>query len=142
MVRGALKTAPLSFVLLASVAFVACSSEEEAGPTNNGVNDVRRACEIRLTWRSPMPIACTDCLGVSSAPRCDCSDKDYAGACRPQQEAEVSEPTCDGVRTCVNSCAAGDCGCVDGCYTGKEICRQRSSALDGCLAETCAKYCQ
>lgn len=143
MVRLALKAClALALVMGTMVAFAACSSDEDAGPANNGVNDVRRACEIRVTWKSPLPIACSDCLGVSAAPRCDCSDKDYAGACRAQQEAEIGEPTCDGVRACANTCAPGDCNCLEGCFAGKEACRARASALDGCLAETCAKYCQ
>src|SRR5687767_7430570 len=115
------------FLLIAAFAIcllTACSSDENgASATSNGVNDVRRACDIRLAWKSPITVACTECIGLASAPRCDCSVQDYAGRCNEQQRAKANEPSCEGVNACVTHCEDTDCDCIEACYAGKDACR-------------------
>lgn len=125
-------------------ALVACSSsnDDEPLPTTNGVNDVRKACDIRATWKARTTQPCTDCISLASAQRCECSSEDFAGRCNSQQQAKVKEATCEGVDACVGNCEASDCNCVDDCYAGKETCRTLGAAMDGCLAEVCAAHCQ
>lgn len=125
--------------VLACVA-LGCGSDEDAQPTTNGVNDVSKACAIRAQW-SRAGSECIECLTTSSVPRCECSTKDYAGKCSGQQTARNDEPTCQGVPECVYGCN-DDCACIDACYANKDVCRQKGSALDGCLAAICDAYCR
>ncbi|MBX3201300.1 MAG: hypothetical protein KF894_24405 [Labilithrix sp.] len=131
----------LSFL---AVTTIACSDDAEADPVGgNGVNDVSQACAIRAQWTRPSTTACTECMGIASVAKCDCTAvRDYAGLCSTQQDAKTQEATCAGVGECVFKCAASDCACVEACYAGKDVCRQRASALDGCLAETCDSHCR
>ena len=130
---------------LLGIATIACSGDDEDAtpPTTNGVNDVAKACAIRAQWTQLNSLDCNDCLGVASVAKCDCtSAKEYAGRCSTQQEAKTDEPACAGVGECVFKCDANDCTCVEACYAGKDACRVRASALDGCLAEVCDSYCR
>ncbi len=141
------RTASLSLALgLSCLAGApACSSASSSStmtPTTNGVNDVLKACQIRATWTNASSTPCTNCIGNSLAPRCPCSDHDYAGACSDQNTARNKEPTCDGTADCVTKCAHGDCACVDACYASKAACRTLASAADGCVAEICVQYCK
>ncbi|MCW5832601.1 MAG: hypothetical protein KIS78_09350 [Labilithrix sp.] len=129
---------------LLAVATVACSADADADPVgSNGVNDVSQACAIRAQWTRPNSTDCNECIGIASVAKCDCTAiKDYAGLCSTQQNAKNEEPTCAGVGECVFKCDASDCACVEACYSGKEVCRERASALDGCLADVCDTYCR
>ncbi len=129
---------------LLGITTFACSDDADADPAPiNGVNDVGKACAIRAQWTRPNSLDCNDCLGIASVAECDCTSvKDYAGLCSEQQNAKTKEPTCEGVGECVFKCAAGDCACVETCYANKDICRERASALDGCLAEVCDTHCR
>jgi hypothetical protein len=144
-VRSRPVTSSLRFLLvLASVALAAaCSSSDDAQTHgSNGVDDVAKACAIRASWTQGQSAVCNTCLAEATAPRCACSDKDFAGKCSTQKDALDTEPTCDGVSTCRLECQPTDCACIDACYAGKEICRARASAVDGCTAEACAEICQ
>jgi hypothetical protein len=134
----------LAVPVLALAPLVACSSddEEKTGSASNGVNDVGQACQIRAAWTRATAVDCTDCLAISTVARCDCSVKDYAGLCSEQHNARNAEPACAGVAECAYKCKQGDCGCVDACLAGKEACRPRTAALDGCLAEVCDVHCR
>ena len=127
---------------LVAFAFLACNDEEDKSPPTNGVNDVSKACAIRARWTRGTVQECSNCLGISVVPFCDCSTEPYAGKCSEQKTAKIAEPACGGVGECVFGCAASDCACVDACYANKEACRVRASALDGCLAEVCDSYCR
>jgi hypothetical protein len=81
---------------------------------------------------------------VASAPleRCPCASEDYVGKCWSLQKDKKAEPTCAGVDECIFHCAANDCGCIDACYAEKDACRTKASAVDGCVAEICDRYCR
>src|SRR5512140_1147522 len=143
----------MRFASFASLAFAfaslslapACSSSSSGvgmTPTTNGVDDVHKACEIRAGWLNTSTTPCNNCVGLSTSPRCACTDQEYAGSCSDQTAAKNKEPTCDGTIDCVGKCARTDCACIDACYAGKAACRTLASAADGCVAEICAKYCK
>lgn len=122
---------------------VGCSSSTPASsPGSNGVDDVKKACEIRTTWAHPTSGACTDCFAYAKAERCDCTDLPYAGKCSGQDKARAAEASCGDVDTCIRACTATDCACVDACYAAKAACRKAASAVDGCVAETCDEHCR
>lgn len=133
----------LRFVVIAS-AVVACSSDDSSppvAPSDNGVDDVRQACEIRLAWRGATTSQCTSCLAAAANPPCACTDtKAYGGRCESQQNARARAP-CDGVEACRFACPISDCGCLDACYAQKDACRAATSALEGCVAKVCAEEC-
>lgn len=132
----------LAFAPFVFVVAAACGSDPEAAPV--GVNDVRKACEIRTTWQRLDSLDCSECFGIASAQKCDCPNlqRDYAGKCASHRDAKLAEPACEGVDACVNACPKTDCGCVEGCYAGKDACRPIGNAMDGCLAEVCDAYCR
>ena len=126
--------------LFLSLIGVACKSSERA--PNNGVNDVRKACEARLSWKGATTLRCSYCLAAAANPPCACSSRrDFSGRCEKQQSLRSAEPSCEGVEECRFRCAAADCGCVEACYAKKEACRAVASALDGCIADVCAAEC-
>jgi hypothetical protein len=131
-----------SLPLLVVVA-MACGPDPPP-PQAVGVNDVRKACDIRTTWVRRTTTECTECLAIASTPECDCPalQREYSGKCSTHRDAKLAEPTCDGVDACANNCPPADCACVENCYAGKATCRERGSALDGCLAELCDKSCR
>lgn len=142
MVSHVVKSVSLVLPLI-SLAVAACSSSgSSSSSTTNGVDDVKRACEVRATWKSAQTTACTDCISYATTPRCECTDLDYAGKCSEQKKAVDAEPTCAGVESCVGACARSDCACADTCYAGKGACRSVASAANGCVAEICATHCQ
>ncbi len=125
-----------------------CSSSSSGGPSSggiigtDGVNDVNKACVIRTGWTQSNSAACSRCTGLSTSGRCPCSDKDYEGACAAQEQGIANEPGCVNAHSCETSCKLGDCACADACYAGKDACRPKAAALDGCLAEICDSYCK
>ncbi len=134
----------LSLACLGTVALAACSSSSsgtQVVPSTNGVDDVKKACDIRSTWANAHTSACTGCTSLVTTPRCSCASNDYEGACSNQQAGVTNEPTCTGIDECVNKCGS-DCTCVDGCYAGKDACRTRAAALDGCIADVCDPHCR
>ncbi len=125
-----------------------CSSTSSAAPTNggivgtDGVNDVSKACVIRTGWMASSTTACSRCTGLSTSSRCPCASYDFEGACATQESAVAKEPGCVNAHSCEASCKQGDCACADACYAGKDACRPKAAALDGCLAEVCDSYCK
>lgn len=127
---------------LACLSVAACSSDADPPASTNGVDDVRDACELRLSWKAGSSSRCSYCLAAVANPPCECSEQhDFAGLCEEQQAARSREPSCEGVEECRFECGTGDCACVDACYRDKDACRKAASALDGCVAEVCAPEC-
>lgn len=131
----------LSFSVLVAVV-AACGGP--SSPPQNGVNDVKKACEIRLGWTNRSAVACTDCLSISQAPKCDCPafQQEYAAKCSEQARSRSDEPSCDGTPGCVGNCQPDDCACIDACFAGRERCRELTSAADGCTTDVCDAYCR
>lgn len=131
------------FFLLVLALVAACERFDET-PEDNGVDDVKKACEIRATWTRRGITSCDDCIAVSQAPTCGCPafQQPYIARCVDQSHARVAEPSCDGTLDCVGKCNPNDCDCVDRCYAGKDLCREVASALDGCVADVCDAYCR
>lgn len=120
--------------------FVACAADRPGQPV--GVNDVRKACEIRATWARRTTQGCGDCLLYASTPYCACFGKDYSGKCSDHAAAKHRESTCSDADACVNRCPLSDCACVDACYVSAAACRPHAAALEGCLVEVCAEHCR
>lgn len=128
--------------LTAALLVVACSSDDGAAP-RNGVNDVRKACDIRAAWARTNTNDCINCLAGVRSQACDCPEfKDYAGLCRSQEESRLAEPTCKGVSDCVNKCVRNDCNCIDTCYVAAAGCKPFAAATEGCATDVCTQYCQ
>jgi hypothetical protein len=130
-----------SCVLLVWVA--ACGGDDKPAP-NNGVNDVKAACEIRTQWQKRADQACVDCLSISTGPACGCPafPQEYTGKCSDQSAAVGNEHDCDFVGGCTSKCDPKDCGCIDACYNDRPACRPKAAALDGCTTDVCDKYCR
>lgn len=126
----------VAVVSLVGVVAAACDGE------NNGVDDVKGACEIRVTWKRLNTESCVTCISAAPSVSCECPEfKDFAGKCEPQGAARRNEPSCTvAIDECVNNCKT-DCACVDACYARDPGCRRVTSARDGCVAEVCAPYC-
>lgn len=118
----------------------ACQSENS--DADNGVNDVRAACEIRAAWKNRNAEKCGLCPTAAIMPACGCASfEGFDGVCASQGAARRAEASCtETLEQCVNACGA-DCGCVDLCYAAAPACRQASAARDGCVAEKCSAYC-
>lgn len=125
--------------LFVALAVTACTTDEP----NNGVNDVKAACEIRATWKRVETEDCRNCMTAAPLVSCECeSFKAFAGLCQEQGDARIREPSCnDAVEQCVTTCRKSDCACVEGCYARAEACKKASAARDGCVADVCAQYC-
>lgn len=133
---------PASLAALAAFVPLACASDPEA--RDNGVNDVRGACEVRASWKNADAPDCRTCQTSAVLQRCECESlREFSGACVAQADDRRAEPSCTAaLDQCVQGCAPTDCGCLDGCYATAQACRQASSARDGCVAEVCAKFCE
>ncbi len=137
----------LRFSVLFLIGFSACaSSSSSSAPTNgNGVDDVKKACEIRTSWTKRNANTCVECQSFAPIAKCNCpsfANATYMGQCQAQGETKSHEAECDTqLDDCVHTCQ-DDCGCIDGCYAGKDKCRAAAAAVDGCVAEVCASYCQ
>lgn len=132
----------LAFVLLPCLLVAACGDDDDDA-TNNGVNDVTAACQIRAAWTQANSEKCVQCQTTAPLQRCDCEAlAEFSGACFAQGEARRAEPTCTrALDDCVRACK-GECGCVDGCYAEAAACKTRAAALDGCVADTCRRHCE
>lgn len=126
-----------SFALIALVS-IGCNDDPKNG---NGVNDVRRACELRAKWNR-VDNQCSVCEAAVVSPRCDCSElAAFSAACIEQ--ADARRPVCsEDIDKCVNTCARDDCNCIEGCYANDARCKSASAARDGCITDACAKYCK
>ncbi|MDB4936285.1 MAG: hypothetical protein JWP87_3257 [Labilithrix sp.] len=133
----------LGVPLLALALTPACSSNDDP-PPRNGVNDVKRACEIRASWTNKGNDRCINCQVAAQSPACDCEAfKDFASLCKGQDDARRAEPTCTAeLDACTKACTQTDCACIDGCYAQSAKCKQVSAAKDGCIADVCTQYCQ
>lgn len=131
--------AALAGVTLLLVA--ACSSEDD--DIRVGVNDVRKACEIRATWTTPDANDCSACQTSAILERCECEAlRDFSGACVEAANRVRSEASCtQQIETCWRACPQGDCACVDACYAGADACRRAAGGREGCVADVCSKYC-
>jgi hypothetical protein len=132
----------VSVLALGMLATAGCSPK--ASPANNGVNDVKKACEIRATWQNKPAKKCVDCLAAAPSPKCACEEfVGFSGLCEDQGTAWRTEPACtDAINQCPYKCAETDCACIDACYAASETCRNVTAAKDGCVADACAQYCK
>jgi hypothetical protein len=128
-------------LVLVSLSVSACSSTAAEAPTN-GVDDVLKACELRVPWKSTSSSSCSTCIGLATTPRCACTDRDFAGKCSDQQAAKTAEPTCEGTPECVAASDRPACASIVACYASLAACRVRASALDGCVVAICDAYCE
>lgn len=133
-------SASVSMIVVAAVILGACGKDDEA--TSNGVNDVRKACEIRATWRNLSAEKCGLCQAAAPRPPCGCeSFSGFDGVCAAQGDARRAEPSCSEVfDRCEIGCAS-NCACIENCYATAQACKRVSAARDGCVAEACASYC-
>lgn len=133
--RTTLSLGAAAFVVLA----VACGGDDG---NSNGVNDVKKACEIRVAWKNLDTSRCSECIGAASAPPCECEAiKEFAGRCEKQGSARAKEVGCSlKIEQCVLDCKK-DCNCVDACYNENAACRAVTAARDGCVADQCAGAC-
>ena len=134
-----------SRVLAASFAFAgigACASAQDA--PRNGVDDVRAACDLRVTWTNTGSDTCVNCIAAAPSPACECEAfKEFGGLCNSQNEARLAEPSCTStVKACTFACPKDDCGCLEGCYATAEACKRVAAATDGCVSDVCAPYCR
>jgi hypothetical protein len=128
--------------LVMSLICAACSSEDDP-PLDNGVNDVRQACDIRMAWKNPSADKCSLCQAAAPVKPCGCEAfAGFDGVCQQQGEARRGEASCvQAIDECVVNCAK-DCGCVEACYANAPACKQATAARDGCIAKKCTAYCE
>lgn len=120
----------------------ACGKGNDDDPTNNGVDDVHKACEVRSGWTRIKEEKCVFCMSASPLPKCDCEAlQPFSGSCSKQGENYRSACS-ESVIDCAGHCATTDCACLDGCYAAADECTVRAAERDGCVAEQCAQYCQ
>ena len=131
-------------VLVGSGFATSACSPKDGDPPRNGVNDVRKACELRASWTKGADRTCINCVAAAPSPACDCPDfKEFGGLCKSQDNDRRAEPSCtDAIGNCTRACAAKDCACVESCYAQAEACKRVAAAEDGCIADACTKYCQ
>ena len=137
-----MKLTPLlaTALVLGTVGGTACAPAKDA--PNNGVDDVKKACEIRATWTKASAEKCVNCVASAPSPACECElFKEFGGKCEPQNAARLANGSCTPPVDCTRNCAKNDCLCVDACYAAAEECKRLSAATDGCVTEVCAPYC-
>lgn len=129
----------LSLGAAALVVLAAACGDDGNG---NGVDDIRKACEIRVGFKNLDTSRCLTCMGAASAPPCECEAlKEFAGKCEKQGTARGKEPGCTlKIEQCAADCKK-DCNCLDACYNESAACRAVTAARDGCVAEQCASAC-
>lgn len=122
------------------VVITACSSNDAA--PRNGVDDVLKACQIRVGWTNPSAEACVNCIAAAPSPDCECEVfKDFAALCKDQDEARRAEPSCTAaMEDCARACK-NDCACVDSCYAASATCKDIIAGRDGCIVDVCTQYC-
>lgn len=135
-----LKTLVLSLAVGLAV-LAACNSDQ---PKNgNGVNDVRKACDIRTTWTRASSSECNDCQASAPVAACDCPRfSQYGGRCEEQGKRAANDPDCTEVFKCISPCPLTDCACIESCYKGHESCKTNAAARDGCVTEACDSVCK
>ena len=133
----------LSLSLFGTIALVACAKDSEPD-RNDGVNDVRKACEVRKAWTKAGSEKCINCMAAAPAPACDCeSFKEFGALCELQEAERKAEVSCtSALDDCTRICVKSDCACIEGCYAQASRCKQLAGARDGCVANACAAYCQ
>jgi hypothetical protein len=137
---GVLLPSLLSFAALAA-GIVSCSDSEPSH--GNGVNDVRKACDVQQTWSRGATLDCRACISAAAQPVCECNKDPALARCVAQANARGAEPDCtQTVNDCVILCPAGDCACTDACYAANAKCRAASSALLGCTTDVCDPRCR
>lgn len=131
------------FSLIGLTILAACATDSEP-PRNNGVNDVRRACEVRSAWTRAGTETCINCMAAAPSPKCQCeSFKEFGGFCEIQEVERHAEPTCTSLLDdCAHTCSKLDCNCLEGCYAQAARCKQLAGARDGCVTAVCAQYCE
>lgn len=130
-----------SFILVGMLGVAACSPSKSA--PNNGVDDVKVACEIRAAWTKPNAEKCVNCLAGAGQPACNCElFKEFAGKCHDQNAARLANPGCTPPADCTYKCAKSDCACIDACFAASQECRRLASATDGCVTDVCGAYCK
>jgi len=129
--------------LLGLMALVACAKDSEP-ERNDGVNDVRLACQVRATWTNAGSEKCINCMAAAPLPACECpSFEEFGALCEIQEVERHADPGCtSALDDCTRICAKSDCGCLEGCYSQAARCKQLAGARDGCVAAACAQYCQ
>lgn len=136
----------LALAVFAFVLLGACSScaKKDTPEERKGVNDVKKACEVRSAWSNRTAPQCISCISAAPSPPCDCEQfRDFGGLCATQGEARRLEKSCTAqVDTCTRACPDKDCACIDACYAQAPACKSASAARDGCVAEVCTRYCQ
>lgn len=121
-----------------------CSPTKSDPPPDNGVNDVRKACDIRNTWTNRGAQRCSDCIFTAPEPTCSCEQfKDFAALCLEQGNARRADPGCTvDLDNCVNLCDKTNCDCIEACYAPSASCKQHDGARDGCVVDVCTQYCK
>jgi hypothetical protein len=130
-----------AFVLCAS--FSACASANGNAPeiAGNGVNDVKKACEITSTWTQERATECINCVVSVVRESCNCSSfKAYAGKCLAQQK-DVQALCDEALLSCARDCKK-DCACAEACYATAPECKQAAAARDGCKESVCTSVCK
>ena len=136
---------PFAFAFAFCALLAACSgcNKKDEPAQQNGVNDVKKSCEIRVSWKNRTERKCTDCIAAAPSPPCNCEQfKEFAGMCATQGEARRVEPSCTtALDDCTHQCKTGDCACVDSCYAQAEGCKRATAAREGCVTEVCSRFC-
>lgn len=134
-----LRSASVAWVA-ALVLATACSSNDD--PPRNGVNDVVKACQIRVGWKNATAEKCVNCLAAAPSPACECEEfKAFGGLCKSQDDARRAEPSCTGAMEDCSRACNDDCGCIAACYASAPACRRLIDARDGCVADVCTPSC-
>jgi hypothetical protein len=127
-----------SLSVLATLA--ACSSTDSA--PRNGVDDVLKACQIRVAWKNPSAEKCVNCVAATPSPECECQDfKEFAGLCHSQNDARLAEPSCTAAMEDCSRACKNDCPCVEACYAQSARCKSLVASRDGCIVDVCTQYC-
>jgi hypothetical protein len=118
----------------------AACGEDDKPQASNGVNDVRKACDLRATWNRT-GTQCSVCESAAVSPRCECSElAAFSATCIEQ--ADARKPLCNAsIEECVNTCLR-DCDCIEKCYANDAACKSASAARDGCVTEACGPHCK
>ena len=116
----------------------------DVNSVSNGVNDLRKACDIRLGWTQTKTVDCQQCLATAQIATCNCTvSATYVGKCAQQLALKRASADCDdALERCVGSCAQSNCGCIDTCYSSRAECKVRAAALEGCITEVCSTVCR
>ncbi len=129
------------FIATAIVLVASCASEDDGPKGTNGVNDVKRACEIRTTWVREGN-ECSLCEAGAISPRCDCTTLASFGAACIDQQNTLRQACGVEKDNCVAKCDRTDCGCIEACYADNAACKSAAAARDGCVAEVCGPHCK